>query len=460
MQPCPENEVLQRCDALLRDLLAHEDALASGSGREAAWLDAHLPLGLPAAGQPLDEVFARMAAVLKATPSSSSWRFLNQLFGGREPVAAAAESLAAWRNVSMYTFKAAGAQVLVEKQVLSHMLQKVGFGAGEAMFTPGGSLANLAALLVARDRADPQQRDAGARSGLTVYASSEAHYSIGKNAGIAGLGRRALRAVPVDRLGRMDVTALAALMESDRREGLRPLMIVATAGSTVRGTFDDIDGIATVARSTGAWLHVDGALGASLVLSRKHRHLLHGVDRADSVSWNPHKMMGVPLQASVLLLAERGGLARSLDERADYLFQSDEDELNPGHRSLQCGRRADAFKLWAAWQHLGDEGWEARLDRQMALAAHAADRVAADPALRLCERPMSINVCFEVEGCPAEALCERLDREGRLKIGHGDVAGRRALRLVCVNPALTDKYLGAILDEIKSAARRLNKATC
>lgn len=437
----------------MAEFLEAEPHLPGAERRDPASLHATLPLALPHEGRDAATVFAHLRAVLAATPSTSSWRFLNQLFGGREPMALAAELLVAGANVSMYTFKAAGAQVLVENEVLRHMLDQAGFPAGEGCFTPGGSLANLTALLLARHQAEPAARDAGMSRGvLAVYTSAEGHYSIRKNAGILGLGRRQVREIGVTADGRMDVADLERRIAADRAGGLRPMMIVATAGTTVRGAFDPVDELATVARRHGAWLHVDGALGGSVVLSPEHRRLIRGVERADSFSWNPHKMMGVPLQASVLLVARRGALAASLDESADYLFQSDLDELNPGHRSLQCGRRCDALKVWAAWQHLGDRGWAERIARQMALARRAAELIAADPALELSEPPPSINVCFAVRGRSTEAICEQLDRGGRLKIGHGAVRGRRVLRLVCVNPALTEADLAAILREIKAVA--------
>lgn len=451
--------ILRRTEALLVEFLDAESRLPAGEGRDPAALRATLPLALPLEGQDAATVLARLRAVLAATPSTSSWRFLNQLFGGREPLALAAELLAATANVSMYTFKAAGAQVLVENEVLRHMLAKAGFRAGEGCFTPGGSLANLTAMLLARHRAEPEAREGGLpRRPLTVYTSAEGHYSIRKNAGILGLGRRQVREIGVTEDGRMDVRELERRIGADQAAGLRPMVIVATAGTTVRGAFDPVDELAAVARRVGAWLHVDGALGGSMVLSPESRRLIRGVEQADSFSWNPHKMMGIPLQASVLLVAHRGALAASLDESADYLFQSDLDELNPGHRSLQCGRRCDALKVWAAWQHLGDRGWAERIARQLGLAQRAAELIGADPAFELSEPPPSLNVCFAVRGRPTEAICEQLDREGRLKIGHGAVRGRRVLRLVCVNPALTEADLLAILREIKAAASRVEPA--
>jgi glutamate/tyrosine decarboxylase-like PLP-dependent enzyme len=447
------DEVMQRTGTLLQELLAGEQDLPGADLRDAMHLSTTLPLALPERGADLETVFARLGAVLAATPSTSSWRFLNQLFAGREPMGLAAEILSATRNVSMYTFKAAGAQVLVENEVLRHMLRKVGLADGEGCFMPGGSLANLTAMLLARHQVDPAARDQGLeRRRFTVYTSAEGHYSIRKSAGILGLGRDNVRAIPTLADGRMDVEALRQAIVADLAQSLRPMMVVATAGTTVRGAFDPLVEIAGLARRHGAWLHVDAALGGSMVLSPAHAHLLRGAHLADSLTWNPHKMMGVSLQASVLLVARRGLLAGSLDESADYLFQADSDELNPGHRSLQCGRRCDAIKLWAAWQHLGDAGWATRIGQQMALAARAAAMIAADPEFLLSESPPSINVCFEVRDRSSVEICERLDREGRLKIGHGDVRGRRVIRLACVNPALSERDLAAILDEIKAVA--------
>jgi len=443
---------------LARELLAQEDLVAPPEARDPLALAETFDPGLAENGLSPAEVIERLRRALAATPSSSSWRFVNQLFGGREPAATAAEMLATLPNISMYTFKAAGAQILIERALLAHMARHAGFADAEGCFTPGGSIANLVALLLARNAALPGARDRGldgARVG--IYTSEEAHYSVPKNAGILGLGRDAVRRIPVDRCGRMDPDALARRIAADREASVRPLFVNATAGTTVRGAFDPLRSIATIAREHGAWLHVDGALGGSLVLCPSRRDLVDGLELADSFAWNPHKMMGVPLQCSLLLVARRGELGRSLDETADYLFQSHADDFNPGHRSIQCGRRNDALKLWAAWLRLGDRGWDERIRRQLALARLAAAKIEADPELELVEPPASINVCFTARGIDSAEICDWLEREGRLKIGHGTLSGRRALRLVCVNPDLEEPELEAIFGEVRAAARELAK---
>ncbi len=268
-------------------------------------------LALDGSGVSLDEVLRALERVVARTPMTAGSHFFNQLFAGHEPAALAAEMLTPLLNSSMYTFKVAGPQVLVEQAVLAKLLAAVGFADGEGTFTPGGSLANLVAMLLARHEAVAGARDDGLGAGTrTVYASAESHYSIRKNAAILGLGRRHVRLVAADSEGRLDPAALDRLLAADRAGGAIPVCVVATAGTTVLGAFDPIDAIADVTERHGVWLHVDGALGGTLLLAPDHRGLLAGAERADSFAWNAHKMMGVPLQCSALLVRQRGRLDR------------------------------------------------------------------------------------------------------------------------------------------------------
>lgn len=441
--------------SLVRAMVQRESRPKDPASTDPQELKRRLSLTLAERGEPAEVVWQRLDAVLAATPSTSGGRFVNQLFGGREPMAVAAELVATVANVSMYTFKAAGAQVLLEDELVRHMARCCGLGEAEGTFTPGGSIANLVALQLARDAQLPDARDHGiGMQRLAVYASAEAHYSIAKACAVLGLGRSALRSVAVDARGRLDAASLRAAIAFDVRNGVLPLAVVATAGTTVRGAFDPIDELAAIAREAGVWLHVDGALGGSFAVSRAHRDLLLGVQRADSVAWNPHKLMGAGLQSSVLLVRRRGALARSLDHRADYLFQTHADEFDPGHRSLQCGRRNDALRLWALWRHLGDEGFAKRVDRLVELARHAAERIGAHPDLELVEAPQSVNVCFRVRGEDPAALCERLYRSGRLSIGHGLVGDSRVIRLPCVDPELGEDGIERVLTEVLAARSR------
>lgn len=435
--------------------------------REPEELARTLPLALPRQGAPDEVVLRRLAQVIEATPSSSSRRFFSQLFGGRDVAATVADMLAVVTNSSMYTFKAAGAQILIEQEIIGKLAGMVGFPPphGEGIFAPGGSMSNLAAMMVAREEMLPGTREdgiAGAGSGgdgrgqrPVVYASAEAHYSIAKAMNILGLGRRNLRKISVDEAGRMLPGELRRAIRGDIARGLRPIMIVATAGTTVQGAFDPLPEIADIAREHDLWLHVDGAFGASVLLSERHRHLMRGCELADSVVWDAHKVMGAPLTCSLALTKRRGLFERHIGEAADYLFQADDDELNPGTRSLQCGRRNDALKLWCAWQAHGDEGYARRIDRLFEQAALVQRIVEEDPELILSCPPQSMTVCFEVAGRSSVEICDRLDRSGELKVSYGIVAGRAVIRMVCVNPDLTDDDIREAMRLIKAAARGL-----
>lgn len=442
------DDVLHVAAAYLRSE-RDEPAIPQRPGRD---LRAEVDLTLPSVGRSRATVMDRLAALLAATPRAAGPRFLNQLYGGRDTVATITEMVSVLANTQMHTYKVAGVQTLIEESVVRHMAGKVGFGDAEGTLTPGGSLSNLVAMVVARNEAMPDVRESGLSAPGTVYTSTESHYSIRKNMGLIGLGRSRLRAVPVDRTGGMDPEALEAMIVADRAAGSRPVMINATAGTTVRGAFDPLPAIGAVARRHDVWFHVDGSYGGTVLLSPRYRGLLEGAAEADSFAWNPHKMMGMPLLCSVILLRRRGLLGKHFDETADYLFQTEDSALEPGRRSIQCGRRNDALKLWCAWQHHGDEGWARRVERQFELAAAFADLVRADPAMHLTEAPPSINICFEVEGRSSEAICDWLAREGRMLIGHGVVEGRRVLRMVCVDPSLHEDDLRDALAEIRRAA--------
>ena len=415
-----------------------------------------LDLSIPANGRPLSDVVDHLGLVGEATPNTASPRFFNQLFGGRIEAATMADMLAGLLNNSMYTYKVAGPQVLIERCVLDHMLGFAGYTDGEGTFTPGGSLSNLLAMVIGRGEVFPDARATGiGERRATVYTSAEGHYSIRKNAGLIGIGRDRVRAVASDDQGRMLPDALRAAIEKDIAEGFSPFFLNLTAGTTVLGAFDPIETLTAVARDYGLWVHVDGALGGSMLVSPKHRRLLDGISRADSLTWDAHKTMGVPLTSSVCLIRQRGLLAKNLSESASYLFQNDEPNLDPGHTSLQCGRRNDALKLWAAWQNLGDVGYAARIDKMFELARHAAKRVEQIPEFTLVRTPESINVCFRVEDAPADAVCHALAVQRRALVGHALVDGEPVVRLVCVNPDIGTSDIDRFMEDVRHTAGQL-----
>jgi glutamate/tyrosine decarboxylase-like PLP-dependent enzyme len=398
-------------------------------------------------GRPLAEVLEVLAELARRVPLTTTPKFFNQLFSGRDPIATVADMLAAHLNVSMYTYKAAGPLILAENALVEHMLELAGFAGGEGSFTTGGSLSNLLAIAIARNEAEAKLPEKPRR--LALYTSAESHYSVPKAVTLLGFGRGATRKIACDEQGRMIPAALAATLRADIDAGILPVMINATAGTTVMGAFDPIDELADIAREFRVWIHVDGAWGgALLLLPDARKKLFAGLERCNSLTWDAHKIMGVPLTCSILLLREHGLLERHLGEDAEYLFQVDTPELNPGLRSIQCGRRNDALKLWAAWQHHGDAGYRARVERLLALRDHVVARIEASPDLRMCHVPESLNVCFEMPGVSSELLCSELNTRGLAVVGHARVNGRSTIRLVIANPAQSEvvrvEFLAAV----------------
>ncbi|MEX1367564.1 MAG: pyridoxal-dependent decarboxylase [Nannocystaceae bacterium] len=443
--------------SIFAEVLQRDEAEPMRPYRDADSLRSDLPLSIDGEPLPWPQTLQLLRDVLAATPSTTSRRFFNQLFGGRDPVASLAELSTVLLNSPMHTFKASGVQVLIEREVLRRMAQRAGMPDGDGAITPGGSLSNLMGMLMARNEALSGARERGLPAApARIYTSAASHYSVRKAAGILGLGRDSVRRVPIDHGGRMRPDALAEMIEQDRAAAAVPVMINATSATTVLGAFDPLDAIADVAERAGVWLHVDAAYGGSVLLSERHRHLLRGCERADSLTWDAHKLLGVPLTCSALLTRRPGLCARHLDEPAGYLFQ--EDALfDPGRGSLQCARRNDALKLWLTWKHRGDVGLGARIDRLFELAAHAAARIEAEPRLRLVRPPASINVCFEVLGVPARTLCRELWERGIAKIGHASVDDREIVRWVFVNPQVEPADIDEVLDELLTLAEHLRR---
>lgn len=442
---------------LIRDHLDLESREGMSHYRSADDLLTEIDLSISKEGVDAEELLESLRDVAQRSPRSGSNRFYNQLFGGRDAVAVAGDLLATILNNSMYTYKAAGVHGLIERELVERMCKHVGFEDGEGVFAPGGSMSNLQAMIVARNEVLKGSLDTGLDgTRACIYVSSEGHYSVNKMAQIVGLGHENVRAVPVDDRGRMRVDELEKMMDEDAEKGIVPVMVVITAGTTVLGAFDPIRATVEVAKKRGAWVHIDGAYGGSMILSETHAHLMDGCALVDSITWDAHKMMGVPLVSSVILVREKGMLWRNFNENASYLFQEDTDDLNFGTRSLQCGRRNDCLKLWAAWKFHGDTGYAERMDHLVDLARYFADLVEKDPDLTLTKRPESMNVCFEVTGKGSAAICETLRKRDRLMLGWGVVEERRVIRLPFVNGDMTREDARMVLDEVKAVASELD----
>ena len=252
----------------------------------------------------LDDAFKKiLKEVLIATPKTATNLFFNQLFGGRQSKAVLGDLLAVLLNNSMYTYKVAGPQVGIEQEIIRQSCNMIGYGSqSNGTFPTGGSMSNYMALIMARDVKDPDCRKNGMSKPLILYTSKASHYSNAKNASFAGIGKANIRYIETDEKGCMIPAKLEAQIEFDIQNGNIPTFVNATAGTTVLGAFDPIDEIATITEKYNIWLHIDGAYCGSVIFSTKKKHLLKGMERSDSFSYNAHKMIGTPMTCSLILV--------------------------------------------------------------------------------------------------------------------------------------------------------------
>jgi len=369
------------------------------------------------------------------TPRTATKLFFNQLFGGRNSRAVLGELLSVVLNNSMYTYKVGGPQVGVEKSIIRKVSSLVGYDVekSEGTLAPGGSMTNLMGMIMARDYKDPKSRLEGMTKRMMVYTSCESHYSTPKNAAFSGIGRNNVRKIATDDYGRMDVTALEDAIIEDIEKGYVPCLVNATTGTTVLGAFDPLREIGAVCKKHDVWFHVDGAYCGSVMFSDKLRKHIDGSELTDSFSFNAHKMLSVPLSCSIIVVKDKSRLYESFSNDASYLYQTSEDDYNPGKISMQCGRRNDTLKLWTIWKSIGTKGIENMVDHQFALAQYGRDYVADNPNYTLYNTGDSVAICFNYKDIDPKELCTKLYEDAEIMVGYGKFRDQEFIRLVTVN---------------------------
>ena len=371
--------------------------------------------------------------VLK-TPRTATNAFFNQLFGGRNGKAVLGDLLAVIMNNSMYTYKAAGPQIGVEKVIIRKICDMLGWDENaDGTFATGGSMTNLMSMLMARDAFNQEIVYKGINQKMTVYTSVESHYSIAKNAAFSGIGRDMVRFISTDANGRIDTDELDNAIKKDIKQGFHPVLVNLTAGTTVLGAFDPIYEANKVCKKYNVWLHVDGAYCGSVLFSQEYKHLLKGIEGVDSFSFNAHKMIGTPLTCSIIVVKKKDHLYHSFSNDASYLYQTDHDEFNLGKTSLQCGRRNDALKFWTLWKSVGTNGLEKIVDHQFELADTARNYIRNHEDYTLYSFEDSISICFNYKDISARKICTLLYKDSELLVGYGSFQESEFIRLVTIN---------------------------
>ena len=387
--------------------------------------------------------------------------------------AAAAELAIGATNQSLDSFEQSPAATLVEDHLVRWLADTLGLQGGSGVLTSGGTAGNLLGLLLAREQAcaavpgserglglPPQAR------GWRIVASAAAHDSVRRGAHLLGLGTGAVVAVATDAAGRMDLDALDATLGALARDGLTPIAIAATAGTTDLGAIDPMTEIADRARSCGAWLHVDAAVGSALALSEPLAPMLDGIERADSITADLHKLWFMPIGASALLVRDVALLA-AVNHHSDYLNRPEDEAdgtLNLVGRSLDTSRRFDALKILVGLRCTGRLRLAAMVEDLVALARRAGELVDAHEELELLAPPQTVMVAFgwrpsdralDADAIDAANIAAQrtLLRDGRAVVGRTRLDGRVALKLTLVNPLATEHDVRELLALVASAAR-------
>ena len=379
------------------------------------------------------------------------------------PGAALAELVGAMLNNGMAVAEMGPAAVPIELAVIDWMARTLGLPAGASgVMTSGGSLGNLTALLAMRQAHagfDVWKEGAHAGPPLAVIVSSDAHYSVARTLRVMGWGDPGAIVAPVDAKHRLTPEAIErALGQAD---GRRVIGLVAAAGSTATGAFDPLDELADVAAAHGLWLHVDAAHGGGVALSATKRHLLRGIERADSIVWDAHKLLMMPALVTAVLFKHGGHAYEAFAQQASYLFAAtrpDETWWDLGQRTLECTKRMMAIELWCALRVHGEAWFGEVIDRQVALAAELAHRVAAAPDFELALEPELNIVCYrhrpaglapEALDAHNRALRARVVEDGRFYIVGTQLPAGYFLRSTIMNPLIETQDLDALLVHLR-----------
>jgi L-2,4-diaminobutyrate decarboxylase len=429
--------------------------------------------GFPRDGRPVAEIIER----LERDVLSDANKYYHPMYMGHQtsaplPVGVWMESVIGALNQSLAVAEMSPTGTAIEHQVIKWMSGLAGYGPGAGgTLTSGGTEANFTAMLAARNAALPDalEEGVGVDPPFVVYGE-HAHYAVTRAIGQLGLGRR--RGIPIpSRDYKMDANVLVATLDRLRGEGKRMMAVVATAGTTATGSFDDLETIGAICAERGIWLHVDGAHGTSGLLSASPPRALRGLKHSRSLAWDPHKMMLLPLAAGMVLTRDERDLDLAFAQQAPYLFHSGKSSrvIDQGIRSFQCSRRADVFKLWFVIQRFGSSGLGRLYDHLCGTARLLYEAIEERPDFENLHEPESNILCFrylgrksgtaagDVEQIDAlnRELRSRYNKEGSGWITATVLDGRPVLRVTMMNPRTGAEHVRALLDGLTAKAKQI-----
>lgn len=480
-------ELLRRSGRLLAERLAdHLSAAAAGTLPVLPWNlpaenVAHASAMADAAAslvgrEAIEERFAALVdATLARGISIGHPRFIGHQVPQPLPVAALFDAVASVTNQAMAVYEMGPWAMAVERTMATILGSEIGWPADgfSGVVTHGGSLANFTALLTARNLAVPGSWESGLpRSGpapvLAVH--SEAHYCVTRSAGMLGLGTNQVVRVGLDARRRMDPQRLHESLAGLRARGVPIVAVVACACATPIGAFDPLVDIADVCRRHDVWLHVDAAHGGAVLLSDRHRHRLSGIDRADSLIWDAHKMLFVPALCTFLLYRDKAHAFATFQQEAPYLYDPTAPgmaDYDGGLKTVECSKRAAALGLWATWSIFGRQLFADLVDVTFAVAQTLHAKISQTSDFDPLHEPEANIVVFRhvpepLRGAPPDRigrfqfdLRRRLIESGEAYLAATTLDGVGALRATVMNPLTSGDDLDRVLDALRTTGRTI-----
>jgi glutamate/tyrosine decarboxylase-like PLP-dependent enzyme len=444
-------------DLLVEHLVSLSEQRVAGRGGAAdfaALIDEPLPRAGLGAASSLDRFFER---VVPGMTKLHHPRFHAFIPSASSFYAALGKLLDAGANPFVGSWLGGATVASLELTVLRWIAEAIGYAPGAAgLFTSGGSIANLCALAAARARAAAQPVELH-----TLYVSEQGHGSVEKGALTLGYRESALRRVAVDDRFRLRVGALEAMIDADRRAGLHPVAVCANAGTTNTGSIDPLPAIADLCAVQGIWLHVDAAYGGFAAICEEGRRKLAGMERADSLTLDPHKWLYAPMGTGCVLVRDRATLEAAFRVSGEYLKDVPRDEVNFFDRGPEMSRPGRVLAVWMLLRAAGLDAIAEQVEWDLRLARLAEQLLAGAPELEIVTPAELSVVTFRSRARPGEAeaaraardtgIMERTLHSGELMISSTDLAGRTALRLVVLNHRTTE-------DEIRRSVAAIARA--
>ncbi|HEX8926179.1 MAG TPA: pyridoxal-dependent decarboxylase [Terriglobales bacterium] len=425
------------------------------------------------AAQVLDQISTELIDRGFHVPSANYFGLMNPT---PTYMAVLAEALVAALNPQLASLARSQMASRIEAETVRWIAERIGWSkapglpapghrACEGTFTSGGNEANFTALALALSSHFPSVVEDGIASigaRPVLYASSESHHSLDKSVGLLGLGRKALRRIAVNNQLQLDRVELERRIQEDLAAGFRPIAIVATAGTTNSGAMDDLNVLADIAVRHNLWLHVDAAYGGALIFSDKHRHLLAGIERADSITIDPHKWLAMPFSAGVILTSHPELLEQTFGVTPPYMPRlAATRTLDNFKLSAQWSRRMNSLKFWLTLRVHGRQAYEEMIDRHLKLAEKIAEWIKQSGTYEL-TAPHTLPILnFRVKGCTTEteadtvhrAIMDAATRDGQVWFSRTRVNGQNVLRLMVISYLTDEENVERLTTALREAAR-------